>query len=411
MEAGQSQERRYLVTLQQLFAIRAADLRTALSHAADAMAQATGADKVDALLFDETRDSLVALGTSAQPLTDKQKMLGLDVLPLANGGSVVRVFATGQLFRTGNLQADADELRGVKEGLGVQSHLGVPLEVRGERRGVLMLASLARDFFTPIDEVFIAMAAQWVGNVAERAELVETVQKTAAAHARAASTEETIEVLAHDLRNYLSPVVMRLARIRATVDEKGQVAQDADVALRALDDLSALVADLLDSARLEHGAFDLAKQPVDVVRLAHDAARALTTDDHAILVRASRPIMVAADARRMRQCLDNVLSNALRHSPSHAPVTVSIAAARDQGMEWARIEVVDEGPGIADAVMPQLFQRFASGRRNAGGTGLGLYIAKRIATAHGGDIDADRHPDKGARFTIMLPALPETGER
>jgi two-component system, OmpR family, sensor kinase len=411
MEAGQSQERRYLVTLQQLFAIRAADLRTALSHAADAMARATGSDKVDAFLFDESRDSLVALGTSAQPLTDKQKMLGLDVLPLANGGSVVRVFTSGQLYRTGNLQADPDELRGVKEGLGVQSHLGVPLEVRGERRGVLMLASLARDFFTPIDEVFIAMAAQWVGNVAERAELVETAQATAAAQARAASTEETIEVLAHDLRNYLSPVVMRLVRIRASVEDNGQVAQDADVALRTLDDLAALVSDLLDSARLEHGAFDLAKQPVDIVRLAHDAAAALTTVDHAILVRASRPMMVAADPRRMRQCLDNVLSNALRHSPSHAPVTVTIASARDKGVEWARVEVVDEGPGVADAVMPHLFQRFASGRRNAGGTGLGLYIAKRIATAHGGDIEADRYPEKGARFTITLPLLPGTDER
>ena len=217
-------------------------------------------------------------------------------------------------------------------------------------------------------------------------------------------------MLAHDLRNYLSPVVMRLVRIRASVEDNAQVAQDADVALRTLDDLSALVSNLLDSARLEHGAFDLAKQPVDIVRLAHDAARALTTDDHAILVRASRPMMVAADPRRMRQCLDNVLSNALRHSPSHAPVTVSIASARDKGMECARIEVVDEGPGIADTVMAQLFQRFASGRRNAGGTGLGLYIAKRIATAHGGDIDADRYPDKGARFTITLPLLPETAE-
>ena len=122
MDAGQSQERRYLVTLQQLFAIRAADLRTALSHAADAMARATGSDKVDAFLFDESRDSLVALGTSAQPLTDKQKMLGLDVLPLANGGSVVHVFTSGQLYRTADVQADPDELRGVKEGLGVQSH-------------------------------------------------------------------------------------------------------------------------------------------------------------------------------------------------------------------------------------------------------------------------------------------------
>jgi signal transduction histidine kinase len=108
----------------------------------------------------------------------------------------------------------------------------------------------------------------------------------------------------------------------------------------------------------------------------------------------------------MRQCLDNVITNALGHSPPNAPVTVTVRLARERGVECARIEVVDEGPGVSDALMPRLFERFASGRRENGGTGLGLYIAKRIATAHGGDVVADRYPDKGARFTITIPALP-----
>jgi signal transduction histidine kinase len=410
MNAPQPQERRYLITLQRLFAIRATDLRTALSHACDALAQATGSDKVDAFLYDETRDSLVALGTSAQPLSDKQKMLGLDVLPLANGGSVAGVFRTGQLFRSGNLQADETELRGIKEGLGVQSHLGVALDVGGRRHGVIMLASVTPEFFSEMDEMFLATAVQWVGIVVERAQLVEAVEKTTAAQARVASTEETIAVLAHDLRNYLTPVVMRLIHIRADPHDAALVVEDADAALRTLEDLSALVTDLLDSARLAHGAFDLALQPVDVVRIVDDAARAQRTADNDIVVRASRPIVVAADPGRVRQCLDNVISNAVRHSPPNAPVTVTVRLARDLGAAWARIEVVDEGPGVPDDVMPRLFERFASGRRAGSGAGLGLYIAKRIATAHGGELLADRYPGKGARFTILLPAAGRAGE-
>jgi signal transduction histidine kinase len=407
MDAAQSQERRYLATLQRLFAIRATDLRAALSHACDALAEVTHSDKVDAFLHDETRESLVALGTSAQPLSDKQKMLGLDVMAIANGGSAVRVFATGEPFRSGNLDEDPNELLGIKEGLGVRSHLGVPLDIGGRRHGVVMLASLAPDFFTELDEAFLATAVQWVAIVAERAQLVQAVEATAAAQARAASTDQTIAVLAHDLRNYLSPVALRLMHIRGTAHQRdARVAEDADAALRTLDHLSALITDLLDSARLDQGAFDLDVQPLDIVRLVGEAARTLATPDHAVLVRASGPIPVAADAQRMRQCLDNVITNALGHSPPNAPVTVTVRLARERGVECARIEVVDEGPGVSDALMPRLFERFASGRRENGGTGLGLYIAKRIATAHGGDVVADRYPDKGARFTITIPALP-----
>jgi len=133
---------RLLATLHRLLEIPAADLKTALTHAANAVADALRADKVDAFLYDETRDSLVALGTSTQPLSNLQKKLGLDVLPLSNGGRVVYVYKTGKTLRTGNLLDDAEELRGVKEGLRIGSKIGVPLDVDGQRRGMMMIASL-----------------------------------------------------------------------------------------------------------------------------------------------------------------------------------------------------------------------------------------------------------------------------
>src|SRR5690242_6454416 len=120
--------KRYLDTLQRLLEMPATDLKTALTQAADTLADVTGADKVDAFIFDPSRDSLVAVGTSTQPLSALERQLGLDVLPLSNGGRAVEVFRSGQPYRCGAVLADDGELRGVKEGLRVQSIVAVPLD-------------------------------------------------------------------------------------------------------------------------------------------------------------------------------------------------------------------------------------------------------------------------------------------
>src|SRR3954471_18148366 len=94
---------RHLLTLQRLLDIPCGDLPTALTHACDAISGALGADKVDAFLYQEEKDTLVAMGSSVQPLSALQKRLGLDVLPLSNGGRVVYVYKTGETFSTGRL--------------------------------------------------------------------------------------------------------------------------------------------------------------------------------------------------------------------------------------------------------------------------------------------------------------------
>jgi signal transduction histidine kinase len=403
---------RFLATLQKLLEIPAADLATALTHAADALAQATGSDKVDAFLYDESRDSLVALGSSTQPLSHLQRRLGLDVLPLSNGGRVVYVFKTGETFRTGDLQSDAEELRGVKEGLRIQSKLGVPLEVAGRRRGMIMLASLKRDFFTDLDTAFANSAARWVGWIAQHSEIVQSIERNALEQGRNARAQEIIAVLAHDLRNYISPVTLRLykLRTRAEAQQRPDDLHDIDAAVGGLFRLNALLSDLLDTARLDSGVFEITLQPIDLSTFARNAAAALSTAEHEIIVKAPFPIVVAADPARLRQCLDNVLSNAIAHSPRNAPVNVFVSQVQEDQRAWGRIEVIDEGPGIADAVLPRVFEPFVTGRIESGGVGLGLYIARRIALAHGGDVAADRYPGKGARFTIRIPAVLDLGQ-
>jgi DNA-binding CsgD family transcriptional regulator len=160
-------------TLQQLLAIPAPGLRPALDQASSLVNTALRADKVDVFLYDPDTDSLVAMGTSATPLGQRQYQLGLNRQPLANGGSAARVFQTDQPYRTGQADQDPDQLRGVVQGLGVRSAMDVPLAVNGERRGVLQADATAPEHFTARDLRFLQAVAAWIGMVTERAELFE----------------------------------------------------------------------------------------------------------------------------------------------------------------------------------------------------------------------------------------------
>jgi signal transduction histidine kinase len=409
-----SSPQRTLEMLESLLRLPAGDLKATLNHVADLLAEATQADKVDAFVYDPARDSLVAIGTSTQPLSALERKHGLDVLPLANGGCTAQVFRTGKTFCTGHLEREGDELRGVKDALGVRSTIGVALDVGGRRRGLLLLASQKPDFFSADDVRYVEAIASWVGVVAHRAELAEQIGRNAAEAGRRAGAEEMVTVLAHDLRNYLSPLGMRLESLRLRARQEGREADatDAEGALRSLRRLAELVGDILDVARIEQGLFQMRLDQVDLGALVSEAADEFATREQPVqvTVQTGRPVRVAADAARLRQCLDNLIANAVQKSPKGAAVGVFVTAAGEPGLgAFAKVEVIDEGPGIPEEMLPHVFERFVSGKRREGGLGLGLYLAKRIAELHGGDLSAHSEAGKGARFILTLPvaALPQ----
>jgi signal transduction histidine kinase len=402
---------RVLEMLESLLRLPAGELKTTLIHVADLLADATGADKIDAFIYDEQRDSLVAIGTSTQPLSALERKHGLDVLPLANGGCTVQVFREGKTFYTGKLEGEPGELRGIKEALGVRSTIGVPLEVGGRRRGILLLASQKSDFFTPEDVRYVETIASWVGVVAHRAELAEQIGRNAAEAGRRAGAEEMITVLAHDLRNYLSPISMRLEAMRMRAEREGRGADAGEVtgALRSVKRLADLVGDILDVARIDQGLFQLRLERVDLGQLATAAAAELSTPEQPVQVTVQsgeRPV-APGDAARLRQCIDNLIANAIQKSPKSAAVAVFVTRAKElQDGGYCKVEVIDQGPGIPQEILPHVFERFVSGKRSEGGLGLGLYLAKRIAQLHGGDLHAQSRPGEGARFTLTLPVAP-----
>jgi two-component system OmpR family sensor kinase len=177
------------------------------------------------------------------------------------------------------------------------------------------------------------------------------------------------------------------------------------------DRLIHLAEDLLLLARAQDGANFLRPGEVDLPGLLSAAARAFAGQararDVTLEVRAGPAMTVTADRDRLRQAVDNLLSNAIRHSPAGGTVNLAATRTRRGGHDLVIIEVCDEGPGFPLGFLPHVFERFSRadvGRGRAeGGTGLGLAIVDFIACAHGGRAVAVNLPGGGAQVSVEIP--------
>jgi signal transduction histidine kinase len=292
----------------------------------------------------------------------------------------------------------------VKEALGIRSALLVPMDVDGAPRGVVGITSTVPEAFGDAHARLARAVARWLGLIVHRAEAVERLRAQSAAEARRAAAEEIVTVVAHDLRNYISPVHGRIQLLKLRAQREGRAAdlRDAESADRAVARLTRLLSDMLDMTRIERGLFELERVPLDLVPLVREVTAALEAPDHAVLVDAPEQAVVEGDAVKLRQVLENLVSNALRHSPAGDPVTVRVSSA-SEAPRRLRIEVADRGPGVDPAVADRVFSRFARGN-GSGGLGLGLYLAHEIARAHGGTLEFAGAPGGGTVFTLTLPA-------
>lgn len=398
-------------TLHRLLQIEAVDVRGALNQASDIMAEALGADKIDAFMYEAESASLVALGTSNTPMGRLEHQVGLDRVPVANRGRMVEVYESGIPFYTGHADQDPEVLRGIVHTLGVRSISSVPLFVDDKVRGVLSAQSAKPDHFKQEEREFLEAAARWIGLVARRAELVEHVTQAAAEEARRLAGEELVTLLAHDLGNYLTPLKGRLDVIqrRARREERTRDLTDVSEASRAVNRIQRLVSELLDVSRLDQGVFSLATRPVDLVPIVSEVAAAMQGERANIDIRAPEELVVQVDPSRMMQVLENLLGNAIQHSPDDLPIEIRVGLEDQEDGQRAFIMIRDEGPGIPAELLPAVFNRFAAGPRSSG-LGLGLYLARGIVEAHGGTITVESNPGSGTSFCITLPRDIESSE-
>jgi signal transduction histidine kinase len=174
-----------------------------------------------------------------------------------------------------------------------------------------------------------------------------------------------------------------------------------------------MVNDLVDASREQPAHLQLDLADYDLATLCQDVVHNLrmSTERQITLDLSPTPVWVRCDATRTMQVLTNVLSNALKYSPSSAAVRVAVS--RTQGV--GKVRISDQGPGIPPEALPHLFERFyrvpgiTVQHGSSVGLGLGLYICKQLMAAQGGTIDVASKPGKGTVFWVTLPLADTVG--
>lgn len=220
--------------------------------------------------------------------------------------------------------------------------------------------------------------------------------------------DELVAVLAHELRNPLAAIrgVLDLELRRGSDDPATRRA--SEVIARQAQQMSRLVDDLLDTARITRGRLELAMQVLElgslVASLAEDHRAIAEGNGLELVCRVpATPLQLRGDAGRLGQAIGNLLDNAVKFTDS--PGTIEIVAGRDETSTMLFVTITDTGSGIAPDELKELFDRPALRRHSRSGLGLGLALVREMAELHGGSLDAtSAGSGHGASFTLWLPA-------
>jgi len=186
------------------------------------------------------------------------------------------------------------------------------------------------------------------------------------------------------------------------------ITEQLEVVYRQTGKLARLVDELLDVSRIQTGRIEFRYGDVDLSELANEVATRmqLTTTTHEITVRRDSENVVTADRDHLEQVLNNLVTNAIKYSPSGGAITIEVRP--DDG--GVRLSVTDQGIGIPEKELDAIFGLFYRSpdraARDAAGMGLGLYISKEIVVRHGGRIWAESGGVKGSTLNVLIPRVP-----
>lgn len=281
--------------------------------------------------------------------------------------------------------------------LGLTAALAVPLRARGRLLGLLTLVSSHRLY----EERDLALAEDFAnrGSMAlDNARLYREAQESDR------RKEEFLAVLAHELRNPMTPLLTCLELMGSADVDPGSLSRWREIMERQVRNLSRLTDDLLDVSRVTRGKIELRREPVGletVVERAIETVRPLFQSRSIQLdVSVEKGLVLQADPLRVEQILANLLHNAGKYTADGGHVRLS--GARDGDAVSIRVE--DDGVGIDADLLPRLFDLFLQGSRANGGLGIGLTLVRTLVELHGGTVRASSAgPGKGSEFEVRLP--------
>lgn len=237
-----------------------------------------------------------------------------------------------------------------------------------------------------------------------------TYQRFVALERRAQQAERLAELgtltggLAHEIKNPLSTVQLNLQLLAEDLDPDYPGLERVKKRLGTVQREASRLRDILDDFLRYAGKLELDLQPTDINQLLEDLADFFSPQASLQRVQLrvrphDQPLVVRLDPKLIKQTVLNLMLNGL-HAMGDRGGDLILSATREDD-RYARVDVIDTGTGIAPDALPQIFDAYYSTKK--GGTGLGLAMAKRIITEHGGTLTVGSEPGKGTNFTLRLP--------
>jgi signal transduction histidine kinase len=291
--------------------------------------------------------------------------------------------------------------------VGLRCRVAAPLLIGARVIGMVSVSRNDPDSFTEHEVELISLLGRLAASAVQNIRAYDSERRTVEELRRlSALRADFVSLVSHEMRSPMAAVIGAARTLEQRWRELTPEQRGAFLSLIADETtrLAALIGDVLDTSRIDAGTFNYRFSDVDLGQLVHDAVAAASfAQDEVALVTDVRPVLphVRGDSERLRQVLGNLIDNAVKYSPAGAAVEVRAASSDHVVL----VSVHDRGPGIASDDQRLIFEKFGrvAGPGAKPGTGLGLYIARSIAEAHGGTLEVASALGRGSTFTLRLP--------
>jgi PAS domain S-box-containing protein len=323
---------------------------------------------------------------------------------IRTGESLVTADVSRDMLRA--VATDDDHFR-LLDQAGIGSAVTIPLIARGQVLGAMTLVR------GPEGPSYSAADLPLFEEVARRAALsVDNARLLDEANEAVRLRDDFLAMASHDMRTPLSVILanIQLGRRKLAAGHEAEASRHMESAERTTQKMTGLVGELMDVTILRTGQqLPLRREPVDLAAIARGYGEEYQrmSDQHQVVINAPDTLVGEWDGSRVERVLRNLLDNALKYSPHGGMIRLEVTEETDgSGRRWAAIAVEDEGVGIPEDELPQLFQKYhrGSNTRELRGTGLGLAGSQAVIEQLGGSIEVSSRLGEGSVFTVRLPA-------
>ena len=352
------------------------------------------------LVENDAAHVIATAGESADEVMPPGALLPLERNVLAD------VVARAQTIYRADMREPAYDEETTLLEIGVQCRVAAPLLVGARAIGIITVGRGEPNAFSAHEIELMSLLGRLAGSAVQNMRAYEAERRTVDELRRLSTLRaDFVSLVSHELRSPMAAVIGAARTLQMRWRDLTPEQRDAFLALIAdeTDRLADLIGDVLDTSRIDAGTFTYTFDDVDIAALVHEAVgtASIGQDDVAVVARVPHALpAVRGDANRLRQVLTNLIDNAIKYSPDGETVEVRATALNGAVL----VDVVDRGTGIAPEDQRVIFEKFGRvGGATKPGTGLGLYIARSIAEAHGGSISVSSAAGRGATFTLKLP--------